>query len=413
VPLLDFSLARTPACTVGVLLSEMSRLTPAVVLSSHTAGIGVIRALGSKGVPVTCFYYESGDMGYVSRYIAKAIQAPHPELHEESFISSLVSLETNGIKPVLFPADDATLAAVARNHALLSEKFTVACMPWDAVEKFIDKSFTYTLAEQSGVPAPRTRPVNTAGDIPNAVKDIGLPCIVKPCQSHKYFELFRRKMVLVHSRIELDQACREALDNDLSLLIQEYIPGPDTLGVNYNSYIWANQTFAEFTARKRRLSPPAFGVPRVVVSDVVKEVLLPGRKILQALGFNGYSCVEFKLDQRDGVYKLMEVNGRHNRSTMLAVRCGMNFPFMEYEHRAWGKEPQSSDFEQGVYWIDEFHDAFQSPKALFGKNKSLGIGDFLRPYAAKKVFAVLDWKDMRPFFKRMCDIAGSIAGLKK
>lgn len=41
----------------------------AVVLSSHTAGLGVIRALGYMGVPLTVFYYNKLDMGYVSRFV--------------------------------------------------------------------------------------------------------------------------------------------------------------------------------------------------------------------------------------------------------------------------------------------------------------------------------------------------------
>ena len=52
----------------------------------------------------------------------------------------------------------------------------------------------------------------------------------------------------------------------------------------------------------------------MVLSEHVPEVIEPGRKILQAMGFYGYACTEFKRDPRDGSHKLMEVNGRHNLS---------------------------------------------------------------------------------------------------
>jgi hypothetical protein len=37
-------------------------------------------------------------------------------------------------------------------------------------------------------------------------------------------------------------------------------------------------------------------------------------------------------DRRDGQYKVMEVNARHNLSSLLATRCGLNFPWMQDQH---------------------------------------------------------------------------------
>ncbi|MHC4929380.1 MAG: ATP-binding protein, partial [Planctomycetota bacterium] len=82
-----------------------------------------------------------------------------------------------------------------------------------------------------------------------------------------------------------------------------------------------------------RLSPPDSGVPSVVISKHIPEVVQAGRKLLKAFDYRGYSCMEFKKDPNDGIYKLMEINARHNRSSLLAVKCGINFPWVEYQHR--------------------------------------------------------------------------------
>jgi len=63
----------------------------------------------------------------------------------------------------------------------------------------------------------------------------------------------------------------------------------------------------------------------VIVSQKIPEIIEPGRKLLAALNYEGFSCVEFKKDQRDQVYKLMEINARPNLSGALAVRAGINF----------------------------------------------------------------------------------------
>ena len=36
-------------------------MEPALVLGAHTVGLGVVRALGSKGVPVIAVHYDDKD----------------------------------------------------------------------------------------------------------------------------------------------------------------------------------------------------------------------------------------------------------------------------------------------------------------------------------------------------------------
>ena len=111
--------------------------------------------------------------------------------------------------------------------------------------------------------------------------------------------------------------------------------------VNYNAYVSDGRPAVEVTAQKLRLSPPQMGFPRVVVSKEVPEVIEPGRQLLSAMGFHGFANIEFKKDPRDGTYKLMEVNGRHNNSGMLSVRAGVNFPWIMYRHLVQGELPPS------------------------------------------------------------------------
>jgi D-aspartate ligase len=212
----------------------------------------------------------------------------------------------------------------------------------------------------------------------------------------------RTKLTEVRNFRELRSAYAEASRFGFEVLAQEFIPCPDKEGVNYNSYFWDGEPLVEFTAAKVRLSPPIFGLQRVVVSRRIDEVLESGRKILRAMGFYGFSCTEFKRDSRDGVYKLMEVNGRHNRSCLLAVSCGINFPWIEYMHLMHGRKPCPMPYEEGVYWIDEFRDLMHSIQ-YFGR-EGCSIGGYLKPYFRKHVFAVYDACDRGPFFKRCADM---------
>lgn len=377
-------------------------MTPAVVLACHTIGLSVIRALGSAGVPVHALTYDDMDMGHASKYVSAWRNIHHPERFEEAFLDEILEYGEKCGGAILIPSDDATLTVVSRHRKELKRRYVVACPEWEIVERFVDKRLTYALAEKIGIPCPRTHIPQSRETLSEFARSVGYPCIVKPVHSHRYFELFRKKLVIAESHEEMVEAYREASNAGLDVVIQEYIPGDDCNGVNYNSYVWGGRPYVEFTAEKVRLSPPRWGVPRVVVSKKVDEILENGRSIVAAMGFQGFACTEFKKDARDGVYKLMEVNGRHNRSGMLAVHCGINFPMIEYNHLLNGELPGRQRYPEGIYWIDEFRDIGHS--ILYLRKERYGVRNYLRPYLSEHVFAVFAWNDPKPFLKRLFDI---------
>jgi len=383
-------------------------MQPAIVLSSHTMGLGLIRALGQKGVPSVVFYHEKRDMGYVSKYVQERIYVPHPEKSQEEFIAALLEHATRFQGCPMFPTSDAALSAVSRHKEALSKHYLVACTEWNITEQFLDKKLTYALADSVGVPAPKTLIPKSVEDATHFAEQIDFPCLVKPCQSHLYYAVFKQKMVRVENLDQLIKSYQEAAEAGLDVMLQELIPGGDDCGVNYNAYFCDGEPLAEFTGQKLRNAPPTFGSPRVVMSDHVPEVIEPGRKILRAMGFYGYACTEFKKDPRDGVYKLMEVNGRHNLSTLLAVKCGLNFPWIHYQHLVNGEKPQSSDYRTGVYWIDLIRDVGYSLKSF--RQERYSPLQYAKPYFKPHVFAILDWRDPKPFIKRCSDSVKSAFG---
>lgn len=377
-------------------------MIPAVILATHTTGLGVIRALGRMGVPVIVFYYDKKDMGYVSRFVVEKFHMPHPEQNQETVVGLLTDYANRHGRCLLVPTDDATLTVVSRHKDVLGKFYEVACPDWSVTEKIINKRYTYELAERCGIPCPKTYLPKSLDELEHYGQHTEFPCLVKPCKSHQYDEKFKKKLVKAENRDQLYEAFVEAQNAGIEVMLQEYIPGDVNNNVNYNSYFWEGSHLVEFTARKIRLYPPEFGVPCVVKSDNVEEILEPGRRILSALGHYGYSCTEFKKDPRDGVYKLMEVNGRHNRSTLLSVQCGLNFPWIEYCHRVQGEVPEQHSYRTDVFWIDEAKDIFQflTSKAIH----SQGLGLFCKPYGKEHVFSVLDYDDFSPICKRLSNL---------
>lgn len=374
-------------------------MPPAIVLSGHTMGLGVARALGTMGVTVVLVHYDERDMAHVSKYVAATVRSPHPEKEREEFIGLLQDVARRFNGGVLMPASDESLTVIAQNKGLLEKQYIVACPEWEIVRRCIDKKLTYALAEAHGVPSPKTILPQSRAEVLDYAERAEFPCLVKPSQSHLFYDRFKQKMFRVETAGQMLDIWQQATDAGLEVLLQEIIPGDDSHVVNYNAYAWGGRSLLEFTAAHVRNAPPWFGSPRVVVSRDIPEVLAPGRQILQALGYEGYACTEFKMDARNGIYKLMEVNARHNLSTLLAVHCGINFPWLQYRHLTSGLSPAAADYRKGVYWIDITRDVGYS--ALKLRQERYSLSDYLRPYLQPHVFAILDWRDFRPFLRRV------------
>lgn len=378
----------------------------AIILSAHTMALGVIKALGRQGVPLVVVHYDRRDMAQRSRYATQTLAAPHPQEDEDGFVATILQLADKWQGSVLIPVSDETLVVAARHKETLSRHFLVACPDYATACQIIDKQQTCKLALAAGVTTPRTLIPQSLADVQNFCEDVVFPCILKPAQSHLFYTQFGVKMFVAENPAQLLDGYRRAADAHLGVMVQEYIPGGDGDVANYNCYAVDGKVLAEFTADHIRNAPPWFGSPRVVRSRQIDALLEPGRSLMQALNYTGYACTEFKRDRRDGQYKLMEINGRHNLSTLLAVRCGIDFPWLDYRYHAYGELPGEQTFQSGIYWIDLSRDIAYSLK--HHREEQYALRDYLRPYLQPHVWAIFDWRDPLPFIQRIGHLASEM-----
>jgi D-aspartate ligase len=378
--------------------------TTAIVVSGATHGLGVVRSLGRRGVPVTVVSYDRRDIAPSSRYVREVIAAPHPDKDEAQFVKVLLETAHRCPGSVLIPASDAALGTVARHKTSLEDAgLIVASDDAEVTETLLNKATTFALARSAGVPSPATFAVSGEEDVRRFCASAEFPAVLKPELSHIYRELVGVKWSRVDSAEEALRAYAVARSHSLEVVLQELIPGDEQCGAVYNSYFWNGEPLVEFTSRKVRNSPPDTGSPSVVVSEWMPEVAEQGRRLLRAAKFSGYSCTEFKRDPRDGEYKVMEVNARHNLSSLLATRCGVNFPWLQYQHLVDGTMPVQRDYEQGVYWIDVTRDLQNVGHYL--RRPGYSLNDFVEPYRRSRIFAVLDRHDIGPAAARGLDTA--------
>jgi predicted ATP-grasp superfamily ATP-dependent carboligase len=313
---------------------------------------------------------------------------------------------------VLFPADDASLVTLSRNREELETRYRVVAQDWSVVRRLIEKRLTYELADRHGIPCPRISTTRDPAEALEFAREIGFPCLLKPSVGHEFFHRYQAKMLLIRDAVHLRAVLSDLADYGAELMLSEWIPGDDACGVNYNSFYMDGVAAAEFTAQKLRLHPTRIGFPVAVVSKRVPEVVELGRRMIAAFNYNGFSCMEFKRDVRDGIYKLMELNGRHNHSGLLDLACGVNFPYLSYLSALREAVPASRvQSPEGIYWLDEIKDIRGIVAA--SRNGGAGPRNFLRPYLRRHASAVGSLADPLPILHTLGDTFAALVGRQR
>ena len=372
--------------------------TPAIILGGRIMGLTAIRALGKRGVNVNLIYHDVNDYAVGSKYVKRSILGPHPEKNESDFVQFILGLKNDLNGAIIYPSEDEYLTIIAKHKETFSKHFIIACNDLEVISKLINKKYVYDISQNAGVPTPKNLVTKDRLLASNFAKRIGYPCLVKPSQSHIYYKAFGKKMAKVDNEKSLLYELENAIALNLDVMIQEFIPGTDDTNFSYWGYKCGNKFYAEATAQKVRNDPPGTGSPRVQITRNIPDIIPLARKVLEALNYEGYANVEFKLDKNSGGYKFMEVNPRINRCMLQAIAGGIDYPKIIYNHLVNGILPGNLSCEEGIYWIDLAKDIIRNFQ--FRKIEHYNLSDYLSPYFHKHVFAVFSLSDPKPFIKR-------------
>ncbi len=205
-----------------------------------------------------------------------------------------------------------------RTQAALVERHGVPGIEPETAAVCRDKQLMMRRFEQHGVPIGRRRVVSKIADIPEAVRDVGCPGVLKP--STGVASLFT---VRFDSEEELDRwfaqfdaaasghhsaAIREM---DGRWLVEEYLDGP---GFSVESVTLGGETTHVAVCKKGEMSQPFFletghTCPAPIAADLREKMEDVAGRAIQALGIaDGITHAEMKLTSR-GI-RVLEVGAR-------------------------------------------------------------------------------------------------------
>jgi predicted ATP-grasp superfamily ATP-dependent carboligase len=137
-----------------------------------------------------------------------------------------------------------------------------------------------------------------------------------------------------------------------------------------------------FTLQKIRQNPIRFGVGSVVKSIQYDKLFEIGKKLFKSIYYKGVGSAEFKLDERDGKLKLIEINARYWQQNSLPDFCGMNFPLTDYLEMTDQKPESTFIFTPDIKWVNIYTDFDSFLK--YRKLKKLTLKQWIKSLKGKK-----------------------------
>ena len=375
----------------------MVNSTEAVVFSQFETGLGVARSLGQKGVKVVCIDFKK-DIAWYSRYV-KPLVCPHPLKEMDAFLDWIAQhFEKGGRKPPVFICSDDFLLSFSVNRSFLSSYFLFNLADHGLLAQIMDKHSQYLLAKQAGTSQPKTRIVRELDELGTIDwRGMQFPVFIKGLEVNSWREKISGgiKGFVAASPDELRHRALDILEQNVPIVIQDIVQGPDSSHLKYNVYMGHDgEIKAEFTLRKIRQNPVRFGVGAVVESIRDSDLVVQGRRLFKHMGFTGIGSAEFKRDDRDGRLKLIEINPRYWQQNFLATACGMNFPHINYCDLTGVPTSCPTAFKTGIKWVNRYMDADSFLK--YRKEGHLTFRAWRRSLKGEKTYADFTWDDPIP-----------------
>ncbi len=368
------------------------RTVGAVVIGGDYQGLGIVRSLGRQGVPI-CVVDNEHSISRYSRYTKSFVSLA--DLRDEHRVvdSLLATGRRLGLEGwVLYPTREELVAAISRHRVELSEVFRVPTPVWESVKWAWDKRNTYRLAQELGIPTPITHYPENVEQLAE-LNELNPPFAIKPAIKEHFIYATRAKAWRANNHSELRTLFEKAsgLAGNGEIMVQELIPGGGSQQYSYCAFFRSGEAVGKMVVRRRRQHPLEFGRASTYVETLDIPLLEElSERFLRAIDYYGLVEVEYKLDPRDGQYKLLDVNARTWGYHSLGARAGVDFSYMLYEDQV-GLPVAPKRGEPGLAWVRTTTDFPAAMVAILnGDTSVLGYLRSVKNCNVEAVFSLLD-----------------------
>ena len=365
----------------------------ALILGGAHCSLEIARSLGRRGIAVW-LVTDDNPLATMSRYVERSFDWPGPGA--ATALSYLRDLAANFHLDgwVLFAGGDAEMRFVAQNHAALGAVFTLTTQAWETVRFAADKRRMNARAAELGIAQPQSRYPASRDDLADGA--LRYPVVLKPTVRDSRNAFVQAKAWRADDLATLTARYDAAagLVGPDRIMVQELIPGDGRMQFSYAAIWDRGAPVGALVARRRRQYPIDFGFTSSFVETVVqREIEDAATRFLRSLDYSGLVEIEFKYDERDGLYKILDVNARAWTWIALGVAAGVDFAALQWLI-ARGEAVQPVTACRAASWRYLSRDVVASAQEMLAGR--LSPSDYLRSLRPSAATAVFAWDDPWP-----------------
>lgn len=362
----------------------------AIVIEGHVQGLSNTRSLGELGIPVYVLDVVHC-LAQHSKYCTKYFQCPN--FRSNKFVQFLIDLAKNEHLEGWFiiASNDHIVENLSLHANELSKYYKMLVPTKEQLYQIIDKAKLMQIATTCGTHIPNTYDINTI----DRTKDLTYPLLIKGREGLSFYKATHQKAIQVDNEEELLSATKEISLLTSDVMIQELIPfDKQNRVVSFTCFSINGEIQTYWMGQKLREHPIKYGTATMSESVLIPEVLDEATPLLKTLNYTGICEIEFMRDNRDGYYKLIEINPRTWLWVGLAKYCGIDYAKIMYRYANNIEQHYPRSYQVGIKWRNAVTDFVFGWQAILQKHVTLA--EYCKSLSGKCVHAIWSWKDLVP-----------------
>jgi len=364
-----------------------------VLAADQKQAIPVVQSLGKRGIAIACLSPNPNAPAFYSRYCTEKIHFANTS-NRQAYADFLKRLVKTGKYRLLLPCSDHSTFIVSEHRQDISPYTQVFLSSHQMVSTVSSKVKLMKFASRHHITVPKSFFISDLSDLEEGRFHLDFPVVIKRdiTSGAKHLRYAATKNELISGFHKL------YLPNE-TIVVQQYIKGKEKL---FYAVCDKGEVIAYFMMEATRTHPPTGGTPAKAFSIKDPELKDFAFNIIQATQWTGMVGLDFKQEHESKEYYLLDFNPRFGGTTMLAVKSGVDFPYLLYELAVEGKKTYVSEYDKKTYRSLFREDLF------YAANKPLAIPKLLVEFLDPRVFYGFDRDDPGPFFRSAKNTLGEL-----
>ncbi len=379
---------------------EKTRCDALIMEARLRQSLVATRSLGRRGLRVAAMESFRDVPTFWSRWCHQAFVCPTDGRQETDFASLDEVLKHTNAR-VLIISSNANVELIRQHRKQLEKRVGIALAQDPALGIALHKERTLEVASQLGLHIPQAVTITSESEVAAAAHEIGLPAVIKPVESWVWGkqEGVGLTSKLVTTIQEAQHVVADMAQHGVAALFQQFLSGRrEAVHLFYAN----GQFYARLAQWAKRTVPPLGGTSVLRQSIAIpSDIGEQADQLIRAIDLEGYSEVEFRRDSA-GIPYLMEINPRLSASVELAVRAGVDFPYLLYQWANGDNIPTVKEYRTGI-WMRYLRGDLATTLATFLQRGRPGVMPPLRAlqafassFATPMEYDYFDWRDPAP-----------------